>query len=189
VALPCLEPFHLFARTAEELHLHLFELAHTEDKLASHNLVAEGLAYLSDAERYLHTACLLYVEEVYKDTLGGLRTEVHLQRTVGGRSHLCREHQVELSHIRPVCRSRYRVDDTFVHDNLTQTFQVVVVHGLLIAFVQRVSLCLVFQHTGIRRAVFFFVESVAVFLAGLLHLFVHLVIIFGYLVFDEHVAR
>ena len=50
VFLPIFKPFHLRARLAEELHLHLLELTHTEDELACDNLVAECLADLADAE-------------------------------------------------------------------------------------------------------------------------------------------
>ena len=50
VFLPVFKPFHLRARLAEELHLHLLELTHTEDELACDNLVAERLADLADAE-------------------------------------------------------------------------------------------------------------------------------------------
>ena len=77
-SLPFLEPFHFFARTNKELHFHLFELTHTEDKLTGNDLVTESLTNLSNTERNLHTACLLYVQEVHKDTLSRFRTQVNL---------------------------------------------------------------------------------------------------------------
>ena len=81
--LPLLEVLELGARLYEELHLHLLELAHTEDELACYDLVAERLADLCDAERNLHTACLLHVKVVDEDALCCLRAEVYLVRAVG----------------------------------------------------------------------------------------------------------
>jgi len=42
--LPLVPPLHFGSGAHEELHLHLLELAHTEDELTGHDLVAEGLA-------------------------------------------------------------------------------------------------------------------------------------------------
>ena len=44
------KPFQLLAGAYEKLHLHLLELAHTEDELSCHDLIAEGLADLRDTE-------------------------------------------------------------------------------------------------------------------------------------------
>src|ERR1700755_1767279 len=52
--LPVLIPFFLGAGADKELHLHLFELPHPEDKLTGDDLVAEGLADLSDPKGNLH---------------------------------------------------------------------------------------------------------------------------------------
>ncbi len=49
VLLPCL----VGAGFDEELHLHLFELARTEDEVAGRDFVAEALAGVRDAERRL----------------------------------------------------------------------------------------------------------------------------------------
>ncbi len=57
--LPFLKELHLGAWLAEKFHLHLLELSHPKDELPCHNLVSEGLAYLRDTERYLHTSSLL----------------------------------------------------------------------------------------------------------------------------------
>ena len=78
--LPVFEPFEFLTGTHEELHLHLFELAHAENKLTGHNLVAESLANLCDAERYAHTSGFLNIEIVlhkYAPVLspdGGIRS-------------------------------------------------------------------------------------------------------------------
>ena len=47
---PVLVPLLVGARLAEELQLHLLELAGAEDEVARRDLVAEGLADLADAE-------------------------------------------------------------------------------------------------------------------------------------------
>ena len=85
---PVCEPLHLGAGTHEELHLHLLELAHTEDKLTGHYLVAEGFAYLRDTEGDAHTACFLYVEIVDEDALSRFGAQIYFHRAVGGRAHL-----------------------------------------------------------------------------------------------------
>ncbi len=100
--LPVVEPFHLCAGAHEELHLHLFELTHAEDELTGHNLVAERLADLGDTKGDAHTAGLLHVEVVDKDTLSCFRTEINSHRSVSGRAHLGLEHEVELTHLGPV---------------------------------------------------------------------------------------
>ena len=58
---PVVEPLKVGARLAEELELHLLELAHAEDEVARRDLVAEGLADLADAERQLFARGALYV--------------------------------------------------------------------------------------------------------------------------------
>ena len=90
--LPLLEPLQLGAGLHEELHLHLLELAHTEDELAGHDFVAESFTNLCDAERNLHAARLLHVQVVDEDTLCRLRTQIDLHCAIGRRTHLCREH-------------------------------------------------------------------------------------------------
>ena len=147
--LPVFEPFEFLTGTHEELHLHLFELAHAEDKLTGHNLVAESLANLCDAERYAHTSGFLNIEIVYKYALCCLRTEVYGHGTVGGRAHLSAEHEVELTYLGPVLGAGNRVDNLFVDDNLAECVEVVVVHGLGEAFVECVALGLVLKNAWI----------------------------------------
>jgi hypothetical protein len=45
-----IEPLHLGAGFDEELHLHLFEFAHTKDELSRYNFIPESFPYLGDAE-------------------------------------------------------------------------------------------------------------------------------------------
>ena len=83
-------PPHLLARADEELHLHLFELTHAEDELPRHDLVAERLADLGNAERQLHAAGLLHVQEINEDTLRRFGPQVNRIGAFGRRSHLGR---------------------------------------------------------------------------------------------------
>ena len=48
--LPFGKPIQFCTWLDKELHLHLLELAHTEDKLTGNNLIAESLTYLGDSE-------------------------------------------------------------------------------------------------------------------------------------------
>src|SRR6476646_7703197 len=100
--LPVLVPFFLCARTDEKLHFHLLKLAHTEDKLAGYNLVAECLTNLGNTKRYFHTCGLLHVEEIYEDTLCSFWAQVNSISIFGNRAKLGREHQVKLADICPV---------------------------------------------------------------------------------------
>ena len=127
--LPFVEPLHLRAWLDKELHLHLLKLAHTENELAGNNLVAESLANLCNAKRNFHASCLLHVEIIDKYTLGCFRTEVYLARTVGGRAHLCGEHQVELAHVCPVLGTADGIDNTLVENDLLQLLKVHSIHG------------------------------------------------------------
>ena len=82
--LPLVPPLHLGSGLHEELHLHLLELSHTEDKLTSHNLVTERLTNLRNTERKFHTTCLLHIEVIHEDTLRSLGTKVDCVSTLGG---------------------------------------------------------------------------------------------------------
>src|SRR3954470_19695021 len=50
--LPVFVPFFLCARTYKKLHLHLFKLPHSENKLAGYNFIAESFTNLRNAKRY-----------------------------------------------------------------------------------------------------------------------------------------
>ena len=116
VLLPFCKPFHLGSRTAEELHLHLFEFLHAENELPGHDLVAEGLTDLGDSERNLHTAGLLDVEIFDEYTLGRFRTKIKDIVGVACRGALGAEHEVELTHLGPVGGSGNGADDSAVDD-------------------------------------------------------------------------
>ena len=186
--LPVAEPLHLGAGTDEELHLHLLEFAHTEDELAGDNLVAEGFAYLGDAEGNLHAAGLLDVEEVDKDALCRLGTEIEGVAVVDDGAHLGGEHEVELAHVGPVAGAADGTDDAEVEDELLETGKVVGVHQLGILGVDFVNLFLVFQHTGVGGDKLLAVEGVAKAFVRLLALFVYLLLNLGDMVLDEDVG-
>src|SRR5690606_35542681 len=85
---PVFVPLHFFTGANKELHFHLFELTHTEDKLARHDFVTESFSGLCNSKWNLHAADFLYVQEVYKNTLSGFRTEIYGSGAISGRSHL-----------------------------------------------------------------------------------------------------
>ena len=95
--LPVGEPLQVGAGLAEELALHLLELAGTEGEVAGGDLVAEGLAHLADAEGQLLAGGALDVVEVDEDALSGLGTQVGDGGGILGDADLGLEHQVEVA--------------------------------------------------------------------------------------------
>ena len=93
---PVVEPLQIGAGLAEELQLHLLELADTENEVARRDLVAEGLTDLTHAEGQLAAGGALGVDEVGEDALGRLRPQVHGVLGVLGDALERLEHQVEL---------------------------------------------------------------------------------------------
>ena len=185
---PMFEPLHLGAGFYEELHLHLFKLAHTEDKLASHYLVTEGFTYLCDTERYLHATGLLNVEVVDEYTLCRLGTEVDLHGAVGGRAHLGLEHEVELTHVGPVACAADGAYYLFVQDDLFEFIEVVVVHGLLVALVQGIKVLLVLEYARVRLTEHSLIKTLAETFGGFLDFLVDLLLYLAELIFDEYVG-
>ena len=96
---PVVEPLEVGAGLAEELQLHLLELAHAEDEVAGGNLVAEGLTDLAHAEGQLAAGGALGVDEVGEDTLRRLGAEVHGVLRVLGHALERLEHQVKLADV------------------------------------------------------------------------------------------
>ena len=82
---------------AEELDLHLLELARAESEVARVDLVAEALADLGDAEGKLDAAGIDDVLEVGEDSLGRFRAEVGDIRFVFQGADERLEHEVERS--------------------------------------------------------------------------------------------
>ena len=66
---PLLMPLLISARFYEELKLHLLEFAGTEDEVTWRDFVAEGLADLSDSERWFLAGGRHNVGELREDTL------------------------------------------------------------------------------------------------------------------------
>ena len=150
---PFLEPLQFRTGTYKELHLHLLELAHTENKLASHDFVAERFTDLSDTERNLHPSCFLNIQEVHENTLRGFRAQVNLAGTFCRGTHLGREHQVELAYFRPVAGTGYRAYNLVVDDNLTHFRQVVIVQRLCHSCREFLFFSDILQHLGICLAI------------------------------------
>src|SRR5215831_19000552 len=69
---PVLIPLGRLAWMAEELDLHLLELARAKCEIPRRDLVAKALAHLSDAERHADATRIEHVFEVHEDALGGL---------------------------------------------------------------------------------------------------------------------
>ncbi len=80
---------------AEELDLHLLELAAAEREVARVDLVAKRLADLSDPERHAHSRGIADVLEVYEDSLRRLRPQIGHARVVLERADMGLEHQIE----------------------------------------------------------------------------------------------
>ena len=186
--LPEVEPLELLTRADEELHLHLLELAHTEDELTGNDLIAEGLTDLCDTEGHLHTACLLHIEEVHEDPLSRLGAQIDLHRTVGRGAHLGGEHEVELTDLRPVARAADGADDLVVEDDLTQLLEVGIVHSSSEAVVQLFPLSLILEYAAVGRAELCFVEALAELLRSLGYLLIYLLLDLGQLILDEDVS-
>ena len=98
---PVLMPLLVGARFAEELQLHLLELAGSEDEVARGDLVAEGLADLADAEGRLLSSGAHDVGEVDEDALSRLRTQVVQAGFVVDRTEVGLEQAGELTRLGP----------------------------------------------------------------------------------------
>ena len=185
---PVVKPLHFGAGLAEKLHLHLLKLAHTEYKLAGHNFVTEGLSNLCDTERQLLTRCLLHVQEVHKDALGGFRTQVNPVRCSGLRTEFGRKHEVKLPYIGPVFGAADGVYYLFIHNNLLQFVEVGPLHGSGITLMKGVALGLMFEHARVGFAEFSLIKAVAKALGGLAYLLGYLLFVLGNLIFYEHIG-
>ena len=103
---PVLIPLRGLARAAEELDLHLLELAAAEREVARVDLVAKRLADLADAERHAHARRVADVLEVHEDALRRLGPQIRDARVVLERADVGLEHQVERARRRQRARCR-----------------------------------------------------------------------------------
>ena len=187
VLLPVGVPLHLGAGLHEELHLHLLELAHAEHELPRHDLVAEGLAGLRDAEGDLHPRALLHVEEVHEDALCRFGAEVDRAALTAHAAQLGGEHQVELPHLGPVGGTAHRALDLLVDDQLAHGLQVVGVEGLLHAPFHRVDAVLAALHVGVGGAELRLIEGLAELAARLVDLLGDLLLVLADVLLQQHV--
>ena len=175
--LPILKPLHLSTRLAEELHLHLRELTHTEYELTGNNLVTESLTNLADTEWHLHTAGLLNTQVIYEDTLSSLRTEIYLACSIACRTHLG-----------PVLGTADRTNNTLILDNLLQHLQVRTLHSLSIAGMEVIKLLLVLQNARISCTELSLIKAIAEALLSLGNLLGNLLLILSHVILDEHIG-
>ena len=186
--LPVLKPLHLGSWLAEELHLHLFELTHTEDKLTCNNLVTESLTNLADTERQLHTTSLLYVEEVYEDTLCCLWAQINLVSSISRCTYLSREHKIELTNVCPVSCTTDWVYYTLVKNNLLQSLQVWSLHSLGIACMKVVTLLLIFKNAWVSLTELSLIERLTELLSSLSYFLLYLLLVFTNLILDKVIS-
>ena len=130
----------------------------------------------------------MHIQEVDKDALSGLGTQIDVHRCIGTAAHLGLEHEVELAHVGPVAGSAHGIHNLIVHDDLLQFGQVVVIHRLLVTCMQLVTLLLILEHTRVGLAEHRLIELVAEAFGGFLYLLVHLLLDLGDLVLDEHIG-
>ncbi len=100
--LPVCIPLHFLSRLDEELHFHLLEFPHSENKLPGNNLVAERFPGLGYPKRDLHSPTFLDIQEIHENALCRFRSQVYERRPFFGAAQLCAEHQVEFPHLGPV---------------------------------------------------------------------------------------
>ena len=115
---PVVEPLQISAGLAEELQLHLLELADAEDEVARGDLVAEGLTDLAHAEGQLAAGGALGVDEVGEDALRRLRPQVHGVLGILGDALERLEHQVELPDVGEVVLTAGGAGDVVVLDEV-----------------------------------------------------------------------
>ena len=84
---------------AEELDLHLLELARAEREIPRRDLVAKALAHLGDAERNADARAVEHVLEIDEDALGRLGAEEGRVLLGAHRADDRLEHQVEFARL------------------------------------------------------------------------------------------
>ena len=171
----------------EELHFHLLELAHPEDELPRNNLVAEGLADLSDAERQLHTAAFLDVEVVDENTLSCLGPQVDDAAFATNGAQFRFEHEVELANVCPISTSRIGIGNLKVFDECLDCGPVVGIHGGFKPAVDAVDLRLAVEDSAVGAAELCLVKGVPEPLGGLGDVFFDFCLDFGNMIFDQNV--
>ena len=115
---PVFKPFQVGIRLAEEFQLHLLKLTGTECEITRCDLITEGFAYLADAERHFLSGCSLYVLEVDKNALCGLRTKVDHVFCIFRNTLEGLEHQVEMADRGEIALAAGRARNLVVRDEL-----------------------------------------------------------------------
>ena len=99
---PILVPFFVCSRLDEELHLHLFKLAGSENEVSWCDFVAERLANLANSERRLLAGGSRHVSEVDEDSLSGFRTQIVHALVVSDRAEVSLEESRKLFGFSPL---------------------------------------------------------------------------------------
>ena len=126
---PVGKPLKVRIRLAEELQLHLLKFPGTEGKVSGSNLIAEGFTHLADSERNLLSGGSLYILKVYKNTLRGLRTQIHRVLRVLCNALEGLEHQIELTDIRKIMFAAGRTGNIMLRNKCFHLFLAPAVDG------------------------------------------------------------
>ena len=120
-----------------------------------------------------------------------LRAEIYCRCAFCGGTHLGLEHEVELAYVCPVACAGDRTYDFLVEDYLLQSVKVYAalgIHDLLIAVVEGVALGEELSYFRRCGTILLLVEILLETLACFLHLLLYLLLVLGYLVFDEDIG-
>ncbi|MPM53462.1 hypothetical protein SDC9_100230 [bioreactor metagenome] len=177
-------PFHLLSWSNKKLHLHLFEFTHSENKLSRNNFISKCFPDLSNSKRDFHSSCFLYIQEVYKNSLGSFWAKVDNISVFTNATHLCTEHQVELSYISPVSCSRYRTYYFTIQDELFNSLKIILFKSIIHSLRNFCNFCFVSKNIRIRLSELLVIERVSKFLASFLYLFFNLIFNLCNIVFE-----
>ena len=185
LCLPEFKPLHFGARLAEELHLHLLELPHTEDELPGNHLVTESFADLGDTEGDFHAAGFLHIYIVHENALCGFGAQINSVRSFARAAELSAEHQIELPYIRPVFRAGNRVYNIAIENYLLILGKIACSFSGFIALAHLIIFCLFAEDIGVSLAELGLIKSFSEALAPLLHLFFYLLLYLGKIILNQ----
>ena len=79
---PEFKPLHFLTRANKELHFHLFEFAHAENKLTGYYLISKCFSDLGNTEWNFHAAGFLHIQVVYKNSLSRFRSQINFHGSI-----------------------------------------------------------------------------------------------------------
>jgi hypothetical protein len=113
---PIRKPFHILARFAEKLQLHLLEFPGTEGEVAGSDLIPKAFSNLPDSKRKLFAHRTLHVFKIHEDALGRFRTKIYFVRACCRYALMGFKHQVKLTDIRIIESPAVRTNDMMFPD-------------------------------------------------------------------------